>query len=67
MPGAVWAFSIHVGATRFDRLDSLLGSIRTRCTCHRVPPRVGEPAAPPWPSRFAGEGAPTAPRLIGIP
>eukprot|EP00969_Alexandrium_andersonii_P354026 15441221-Alexandrium_andersonii.AAC.1 len=31
-------FSISVGATRFDRFDSLLGSIGTRLRCHRVPP-----------------------------
>eukprot|EP00969_Alexandrium_andersonii_P170046 7518082-Alexandrium_andersonii.AAC.1 len=35
---AVFACSIDVGATRFDRFDSLLGSISVQCTCHRVPP-----------------------------
>eukprot|EP00969_Alexandrium_andersonii_P157781 6973022-Alexandrium_andersonii.AAC.1 len=37
-PDAILACSINVGAARFDRFDSLLGSIGTRCTCHRVPP-----------------------------
>eukprot|EP00969_Alexandrium_andersonii_P367831 15471535-Alexandrium_andersonii.AAC.1 len=38
------AFSINVGATRFDRFDRLLGSIGTRYTRHRVPPWI-EPAS----------------------
>eukprot|EP00969_Alexandrium_andersonii_P012464 543381-Alexandrium_andersonii.AAC.1 len=38
MPEAILAFSINVGATRFDRFDSLLGSIDTLVTSHRVPP-----------------------------
>eukprot|EP00969_Alexandrium_andersonii_P028867 1260371-Alexandrium_andersonii.AAC.1 len=29
---------MYAGATRFDRFDSLLGSIATRFMCHRVPP-----------------------------
>eukprot|EP00969_Alexandrium_andersonii_P224774 9926932-Alexandrium_andersonii.AAC.1 len=37
-PTAISAFSNIVDATRFDRFDSLLGSIGTRCTCHRVSP-----------------------------
>eukprot|EP00969_Alexandrium_andersonii_P197620 8730373-Alexandrium_andersonii.AAC.1 len=37
-PEAVLDLSISIGATRFDRFDSLLGSIDTRCRCHRVPP-----------------------------
>eukprot|EP00969_Alexandrium_andersonii_P023460 1024310-Alexandrium_andersonii.AAC.1 len=37
-PEAILAFSMNVGATRFDRLDSLVGSIGIRCTCHRAPP-----------------------------
>eukprot|EP00969_Alexandrium_andersonii_P269132 11895177-Alexandrium_andersonii.AAC.1 len=32
------ACSISAGAARLDRFDSLLGSIGTRCMCHRVPP-----------------------------
>eukprot|EP00969_Alexandrium_andersonii_P256320 11331878-Alexandrium_andersonii.AAC.1 len=38
MPEAILACSANLGATRFDRFDSLLGSVGTRCTCHRVPP-----------------------------
>eukprot|EP00969_Alexandrium_andersonii_P273323 12080528-Alexandrium_andersonii.AAC.1 len=37
-PRAILACSMHVGATRFDRFDSLPGSIGTRCTCRRAPP-----------------------------
>eukprot|EP00969_Alexandrium_andersonii_P027861 1215849-Alexandrium_andersonii.AAC.1 len=37
-PEAILALSIYIGATRFDRFDSLLGSIGTRFMCHRVPP-----------------------------
>eukprot|EP00969_Alexandrium_andersonii_P071948 3175236-Alexandrium_andersonii.AAC.1 len=29
---------MNAGVARFDRFDSLLGSIGTRCTCHRAPP-----------------------------
>eukprot|EP00969_Alexandrium_andersonii_P366142 15467795-Alexandrium_andersonii.AAC.1 len=36
--GAIVACSIIVGVARFDRFDSLLGSIGTRCTCRRIPP-----------------------------
>eukprot|EP00969_Alexandrium_andersonii_P277202 12253093-Alexandrium_andersonii.AAC.1 len=37
-PEASLACSIYAGSTRFDRFDSLLGSIDTRCARHRVPP-----------------------------
>eukprot|EP00969_Alexandrium_andersonii_P148866 6582147-Alexandrium_andersonii.AAC.1 len=37
-PETSLAVSINVGATRFDRFDSLLVSIDTRFPCHRVPP-----------------------------
>eukprot|EP00969_Alexandrium_andersonii_P114387 5056631-Alexandrium_andersonii.AAC.1 len=32
-PEATLACSMCVGATRFERFDSLLGSLGTRCTC----------------------------------
>eukprot|EP00969_Alexandrium_andersonii_P033374 1457274-Alexandrium_andersonii.AAC.1 len=32
-PAAILACSMNVGVTRFDRFDSLLGSIGTRCVC----------------------------------
>eukprot|EP00969_Alexandrium_andersonii_P237648 10490613-Alexandrium_andersonii.AAC.1 len=34
----IFAFSINVGLARFDRFDTLLGSIGSRLTCHRAPP-----------------------------
>eukprot|EP00969_Alexandrium_andersonii_P144232 6377906-Alexandrium_andersonii.AAC.1 len=34
---------MNLGATGLDRFDSRLGSIDTRCTCHRVPPCSGAP------------------------
>eukprot|EP00969_Alexandrium_andersonii_P163139 7212726-Alexandrium_andersonii.AAC.1 len=37
-PEACVGCSISGGATRSDRFDSLVGSIGTRCACHRVPP-----------------------------
>eukprot|EP00969_Alexandrium_andersonii_P342641 15145524-Alexandrium_andersonii.AAC.1 len=37
-PEAMRACSITTGATRFDRLDLLLGSIGIWLTRHRVPP-----------------------------
>eukprot|EP00969_Alexandrium_andersonii_P159174 7031996-Alexandrium_andersonii.AAC.1 len=42
---AILACSITAGATRFDRFDSLLSSIGSPFTCHRVPPwkaRMGD-------------------------
>eukprot|EP00969_Alexandrium_andersonii_P173475 7669098-Alexandrium_andersonii.AAC.1 len=32
------AVPVYVGATRFDRFGSLLSSVGTQFTCHRVPP-----------------------------
>eukprot|EP00969_Alexandrium_andersonii_P210362 9292731-Alexandrium_andersonii.AAC.1 len=43
----ILAFSVNAGATRFDRFDSLPGSIGTRCTCHRVPPCHQRSSTPP--------------------
>eukprot|EP00969_Alexandrium_andersonii_P039028 1711162-Alexandrium_andersonii.AAC.1 len=37
--------SINAGATRFDRFYSPLGSIGTRCSCHRVAPLISRVAA----------------------
>eukprot|EP00969_Alexandrium_andersonii_P228820 10106290-Alexandrium_andersonii.AAC.1 len=34
----ILARSANTCATRFDRFDSLLGSIGTRCMCHRASP-----------------------------
>eukprot|EP00969_Alexandrium_andersonii_P223423 9868526-Alexandrium_andersonii.AAC.1 len=39
-PDAVLAFSVNGCTARFDRFDSLLDSIGTRCMCHRVHPWV---------------------------
>eukprot|EP00969_Alexandrium_andersonii_P144073 6371309-Alexandrium_andersonii.AAC.1 len=38
-PAAMLTCPIHAGAAPFDRFDSLLGSIGTRCTRRRTPPR----------------------------
>eukprot|EP00969_Alexandrium_andersonii_P337873 14932706-Alexandrium_andersonii.AAC.1 len=37
MPEAILPSSMSAGAARFDRFDSLLGSIGTWLACHRVP------------------------------
>eukprot|EP00969_Alexandrium_andersonii_P212664 9390184-Alexandrium_andersonii.AAC.1 len=63
MPGAILAFSINVGATRFDRFDSLLGSVGPcagGAALRAAPLALGRAAggwgSPTSPIRSRGEG-----------